>query len=62
MTESQERHTLLTAQHFGGAFVKALARAGLVADLRNRERIFQAFPEILGLYGPRGDFYSEDLG
>lgn len=62
MTPDQEVHTLLTAQHFGGQFMRLLATAGIAADPDNRRRLFAAFPDLQNFYGPRTMFYSEDLG
>lgn len=62
MTPDQEVHTLLTAQRFGGNFMRHLAAAGLAADPENRQRLFAAFPDLQNFYGPRTMFYSEDLG
>ncbi|NBS69077.1 hypothetical protein EBT31_09205 [bacterium] len=62
MTPDQQLHTLLTAQRFGGNFMKHLATAGLAADPQNRQVLFDAFPDLENFYGPRTMFYSEDLG
>lgn len=62
MLSTQQHHTLLTAQRFGGMFMRQLAVAGLVADPLNRERIFAHFPELAETYGPGGAFYTEELG
>jgi hypothetical protein len=62
MLSTQQHHTLLTAQHFGGDFMRKLAAAGLAADPLNREIIFTHFPELPQAYGPGSAFYTEELG
>jgi len=62
MSTEQQLHTLLTAQRFGGNFMRLLATAGLAADPQNKQRLFEAFPELENFYGPRTMFYSESLG
>lgn len=47
---------------FGGNFERHLAAACIVADPGNRLRLFGAFPEIEGKFGPGSPWYSEDLG
>lgn len=58
MTTSEQIRTLLTAQDFGGNFAKHLAAAGLVADVKNRQIIFEAFPWLVESYGPNTPFYA----
>lgn len=62
MTSDQQIHTLLTAQRFGGNFLRKLAAAGLAADPNNRAAIFSAFPQLTQVFGPGSSLYSEDLG
>jgi hypothetical protein len=62
MNHPQTIHTLNTAAHFGGSFIKQLAFAALLADPSNRGRVLAAFPEIEDTYGPMTAFYSEALG
>lgn len=62
MTTDQQIHTLLTAQRFGGNFIRLLATAGLAADPTNRALIFQHWPRLMQEYGPASCLYSEDLG
>ena len=61
MTSSQQIHTLLTAQRFGGNFLRHLAAAGLAADPVNRAKILQAWPQLQQTFGPGSALYSEDL-
>lgn len=62
MTSNQQLHTLLTAQRFGGNFLRHLADAGLAADPNNRATLFQSFPQLAQVFGPGSALYSEDLG
>lgn len=62
MSTEQQVHTLLTAQHYGGNFMRHLAAAGLAADPTNRQTLFDAFPDLENFYGPLTAFYSEELG
>jgi len=62
MTPTQTHYTLLTAEQFGGSFIRHLAVAALHADPSNRKRVLTAFPEIEAEYGPTSKFYSEALG
>ena len=62
MTTEQQVNTLLTANRFGGLFMRRLAVAGLVADPVNRALIFQHWPKLAQDYGPTSCLYSEDLG
>ena len=61
MTEKQIRATIRTARHYGGSFLGTVAEAALNADPRNRDRILDAFPEIIATYGPGSAFYNEYL-
>lgn len=61
MTSDQQLHTLLTAQRFGGQFMRRLAEAGLCADPMNRALIFEHWPRLTQDYGPGTCLYSEDL-
>lgn len=45
--------TLQVAMRYGGGFYRRLAEAGLCADPVNRQRIFDAFPDLLTVYGPQ---------
>ena len=40
----------------GGSFVSTLAQALRYADPNNRERLLNAFPELVQRYGPNGMF------
>ena len=57
MTPDEINATLLTACRFGGGFISRLAEAGLHADPSNRQRLIDAFPELIQAYGPTTTFY-----
>ena len=61
VTEKQIRATIRTAHHYGGSFLSKVAEAALNADPRNRDRVLDAFPEIVAKYGPGSAFYNEYL-
>lgn len=58
MTESELHDTLETAITFGGKFMATLARAVHYADSVNRQRLLEAFPEIIDRYGPQTDHFA----
>jgi hypothetical protein len=62
MTSDQQLHTLLTAQRFGGNFMRKLADAGLAADPITRAHLLLSFPKLGQTFGPHSTLYSEDLG
>lgn len=47
---------MLCMERFGGTFCVNLAAAMRYADPYNRQRIMNAFPEIIEKYGPTGPF------
>ena len=61
VTEKQIQATVRTAHHYGGSFLSKVAEAALNADPRNRDRVLDAFPEIVAKYGPGSSFYNEYL-
>lgn len=61
VTEKQICATIRTAHHYGGSFLSKVAEAALNADPRNRDRVLDAFPEIVAKYGPGSAFYNEYL-
>ena len=61
VTEKQIRATIRTAHHYGGSFLSKVAEAAMNADPRNRNRVLDAFPEIVAKYGPGSAFYNEYL-
>jgi len=61
MTELSNRQFYLmvrTMDMYGGSFAQCIARAFAAADLRNREKLFIAFPELVDRYGPGSAFYD----
>lgn len=52
MTPDEVYHTFAAAVDHGGSFYKLIGRAGLVADPSNRQRLLDAFPELVTTYGP----------
>lgn len=56
MTPNEFQATLLCMERFGGSFTRNLSAALRSADSINRERLLQAFPEIIETYGPAGKF------
>ena len=61
VTEKQIQATVRTAHHYGGSFLRKIAEAAMIADPRNRNRVLDAFPEIVARYGPGSAFYNEYL-
>ena len=61
VTEKQIKATVKTVHHYGGSFLSKVAEAALNADPRNRDRVLDAFPEIVAKYGPGSAFYNEYL-
>lgn len=51
MTDNDIYWTLATAAQYGGSFYQALGSAGLKADPKNKQRILDAFPEMVATYG-----------
>jgi hypothetical protein len=49
--------TALALRDYGGSFASALGEAFLRADLGNRRRLIEAFPDIMETYGPSSDWY-----
>lgn len=52
----EEFHQLTENMMKGGSFVSTLAQALRYADPNNRERLLNAFPELVARYGPNGMF------
>lgn len=52
LTSSDAYWTLQTAMRYGGGFFKRLAEAAIYADAVNRQRMFDAWPDLLKVYGP----------
>lgn len=56
MNHDELHATLLCMERFGGTFCTKLAAAMRYADPNNRQKILNAFPEIVEKYGPTGPF------
>ena len=56
MTEHDHYIFAQTLKKFGGHFCSKLADAYCAADLTNKARIINAFPELLEKYGPDSRF------
>lgn len=59
MITAQQHQTLLTACQYAGKFYATLAEAGLHADPLNRNRLFEAFPDLERSYGPGSPFFQQ---
>lgn len=58
----QEVHVLTeTMSRYGGSFCQKLAEAIRFADPQNREKILDAFPDLVTMYGPGGRFQSREM-
>lgn len=58
MTHDEKLITIRAMDAYGGSFVKALARAWLLADENNELRLEKAFPEYMEKYGPGGELFA----
>lgn len=61
VTGKQTLASIKTAHRHGGDFISRIAAAALAGDPRNRDRVLNAFPEIIANYGPGSAFYTEDF-
>ena len=52
MTSTQLHAMITLMDQYGGSFVSALAQALRYADPTNRQRLLDAFPDIVAKYGP----------
>jgi len=52
MTSTQLHVMITQMDQYGGSFVSALAQALRYADPINRQRLLDAFPDIVAKYGP----------
>jgi 2-oxo-4-hydroxy-4-carboxy--5-ureidoimidazoline (OHCU) decarboxylase len=52
MTSTQLSSMITLMDQYGGSFVSALAQALRYADPTNRQRLLDAFPDIVAKYGP----------
>jgi 2-oxo-4-hydroxy-4-carboxy--5-ureidoimidazoline (OHCU) decarboxylase len=56
MNTSQLTAMICLMQSHGGSFVGAIAQALRFADPVNRQRLLDAFPDLVKKYGPTSDF------
>jgi 2-oxo-4-hydroxy-4-carboxy--5-ureidoimidazoline (OHCU) decarboxylase len=56
MTSTQLHAMITLMDQYGGSFVSALAQALRYADPTNRQRLLDAFPDIVAKYGPSSSF------
>lgn len=62
MTRLELLTTVETMKRFGGSFVKAFAQTLFLADEVNKERLTDAFPELIAQYGPGSTPYYKMTG
>jgi hypothetical protein len=52
-----ELHAMIARMDtYGGSFVSSIAQALRFADPKNRQRLLDAFPDLVQKYGPQGQF------
>lgn len=56
MNSAQLTAMICLMQSHGGSFVNAIAQALRVADPVNRQRLLDAFPDLIEKYGPTSQF------
>jgi 2-oxo-4-hydroxy-4-carboxy--5-ureidoimidazoline (OHCU) decarboxylase len=56
MTSTQLHAMITLMDQYGGSFVSALAQALRYADPTNRQRLLDAFPDLVAKYGPSSSF------
>jgi 2-oxo-4-hydroxy-4-carboxy--5-ureidoimidazoline (OHCU) decarboxylase len=56
MTSTQLHAMITLMDQYGGSFVSALAQALRYADPTNRQRLLDAFPDLVAKYGPGTKF------
>ena len=56
MNSAQLTAMICLMQSHGGSFVNSIAQALRVADPVNRQRLLDAFPDLVKKYGPTSDF------
>jgi len=59
MTQDEIYYTAKSMDAFGGHFARHLSGALLAADAGNRQRIIEAFPELMVKYGPGSDYFAQ---
>ena len=56
MTSTQLHAMIILMDQYGGSFVSAIAQALRYADPTNRQRLLDAFPDLVAKYGPSSSF------
>jgi 2-oxo-4-hydroxy-4-carboxy--5-ureidoimidazoline (OHCU) decarboxylase len=56
MNQSELTAMICLMQSHGGSFVNAIAQALRFADPVNRQRLLDAFPDLVKKYGPTSQF------
>ena len=56
MTSTQLHAMLTLMDQYGGSFVSSIAQALRYADPTNRQRLLDAFPDLVAKYGPSSSF------
>jgi 2-oxo-4-hydroxy-4-carboxy--5-ureidoimidazoline (OHCU) decarboxylase len=56
MTSTQLYAMITLMDQYGGSFVSAIAQALRYADPTNRQRLLDAFPDLVAKYGPSSSF------
>jgi hypothetical protein len=59
MSDADIYWTFTTAIQYGGGFYRKLAMAGLSADPGNRQRLLNAFPEMVTTYGTASKLHHQ---
>jgi len=55
LMNSTELHAMIARMDsYGGSFVSSIAQALRFADPKNRQRLLDAFPDLVQKYGPEG--------
>jgi 2-oxo-4-hydroxy-4-carboxy--5-ureidoimidazoline (OHCU) decarboxylase len=56
MTSTELHAMIARMDSYGGSFVSSIAQALRFADPTNRQRLLDAFPDLVQQYGPEGQF------
>ena len=56
MTSTQLTSMIALMDQYGGSFVSSIAQALRYADPTNRQRLLDAFPDLVAKYGPGTKF------
>ena len=56
MNSTEFRNMVMVMDQYGGSFVSSIAQALRFADPVNRQRLIDAFPDLVAKYGPNNQF------